>query len=318
MLDILLSRLAQLVVVLVGVSFLTFFMLNLLPGDPAVATLGDDATPEALASFRAEHDLDRPVLTRYLTWAGGAVTGDLGQSYRNDRDVLDTIVDRVPVSLELVVIAQVISLALAIPAALLAVWKRNTIVDRALSMSAFAGLSIPSFLLAFLLILVFAVQLNWLPASGFTRISEGFGDNLRTALLPALTLSLSQYSVYMRLLRSEMIETLGNEYITTAYGKGLGVRRILVRHVMRNSLFSMITVIGVNIGVLLGGAVITESIFAIPGIGRLLIDSISQRDLMMVQGVVLFVAVTYVVINLLVDLSYTLLDPRIRHGSRAE
>ncbi len=308
------SRFSQLVVVLLGVTFLTFVMLNLLPGDPAFAVLGENATPEAVARFTAEQRLERPIPVRYLDWLGGALTGDLGTSYVNDRDVASTIADRVWISAEIVVLAQLMALALAIPAALVAVVKRDTIIDKVLSMSAFAGLSVPSFLLAFLLILLFAVNLQWLPASGFTRIGDGVWANLRTALLPSLTLAAAQYSIYMRLLRSEMIDTLEFDFVTTARGKGLRGHRIMVRHVMRNSLLSLVTVVGVGTGALLGGAVITESIFAIPGLGRLLIDAINARDLMMVQGLVLFIATSYVVINLAVDLLYAFLDPRIRHG----
>lgn len=311
------KRLGQLVLVLLGVSFLTFVMLNLLPGDPALAVLGDDASPEAVEAFRVENDLNRPLLTRYLSWVQGAATGDLGNSYRNDQDVLATILDRAPVSLELVVLAQVLALGVAIPAALFAVWKRNTVADHAVSIVAFAGLAVPSFLLAFVLILVFAVQLQWFPASGYTRLSESIPGNLHSAFLPSATIALAECAVYTRLLRSEMIETMSQEFVTTAYGKGLPTRRIFVSHVLRNSLFALITVVGVNVGTLLGGAVITETIFAIPGVGRLLIDSITQRDLMMVQGVVLFTAATYVVLNLVIDLLYTVIDPRIRHGRSA-
>lgn len=307
-------RLLQLIPVLIGVSFITFLMLNLLPGDPALAILGENATPEAVQRLQADLGLDRPLLVRYVDWVGDAVRGDLGNSYRNNNDVLDTIVSRLPVSVEILVLAQILSLSTAVPIAALAVWKRNGALDRFIGLSAFAGLSLPNFLLALVLILVVAVKWNWLPATGFVPLGEGLFDNLRTVILPAITLSFSEYAVYMRLLRSEMIETLREDYVTTAVAKGLSTRRVLVRHVMRNSLFALITVVGVNIGTLLGGAVLTETIFAVPGLGRLLIDSIYQRDLIVVQGVVLFVAVGYVVVNLAVDLIYALLDPRIRHG----
>jgi peptide/nickel transport system permease protein len=313
--SLVLRRLLQLIPVLVGVSIMTFVLLNLIPGDPAQSILGPDAPQESVDALRDQLQLDRPLYRQYIDWASGALHGDLGTSYRGNNDVWDTITYRVPVSLEIVVVSQVIALALAVPAALLAVRRRNTFVDRSLSMTAFAGLSIPNFLLAFVLILVFAVHWKVLPASGFTRISDGLGKNIKTTILPALALSLSQYAIYMRLLRAEMLETLKEDYITTAYGKGLTPRRVLVRHVMRNSLLALVTVIGVNVGTLLGGAVVTETIFAVPGLGRLLIDSITQRELIVVQGVVLFIAVVYVVLNLVIDLLYSVLDPRIRHGS---
>lgn len=307
-------RLLQLVPVLLGVSFITFIMLNLLPGDPAVAILGDQATPETVESLRSSLGLDRPLMVRYVDWLWDAMRGDLGVSFRNNIAVRDTIMDRLPVSLEILVFAQIFSLGIAIPVAALAVWRRNTVVDRVIGLSAFTALSMPNFLLAIILILIVSVNLGLLPATGFVPLENGLEENFRTVMLPAATLALSEYAVYMRLLRSEMIDTLREDYVTTAFSKGLSTRRVLIRHVMRNSLFSLITVVGVNIGTLLGGAVITETIFAVPGLGRLLIDSIYQRDLIVVQGVVLFVAVAYVVMNLAVDLMYALLDPRIRHG----
>jgi peptide/nickel transport system permease protein len=310
------QRLVHLVIVLGGVSLLTFLILNMLPGDPGVAVLGDNAHPDALAAFREQHGLDRPLMVRYFDWIGGVVTGDLGTSYRTNQPVLPTILDRLPVSFQIVVMAQVMALIVSVPAAILCIWRRGSILERAINTSAFATLSVPNFLAAYLLILVFAVQLGWLPATGFSRLSDGLADNLRTALLPALTLALSQFGIYTRVLRSDMIDTLGQDYVTTAYGKGLTNRRVLVRHVLRGSLLSLVTVVGVNMGVLLGGAVITETIFAIPGIGRLMIEGISQRDLMVVQGVVLLAATIYVVLNLIVDILYATLDPRIQLGAQ--
>lgn len=309
-------RLSQVVVVALGVSLLTFLMLNLLPGDPAVAVLGEYAAPEAVAAFREEHGLDRSLPERYVDWLGGAVQGDLGTSYVSQTSVAGTIMNRLPATLELVLLAQLIALGVAIPVAVLAARKPNSWFDRAASVSAFAGLSMPGFLFAYLLILVFAVQLDWLPATGWTKLTDSVTGNLQTALLPALTLSLTQYAVYVRVLRTEMIDTLGLDFVTTAHGKGLHPRRVLLRHVLRGSLLSLVTVVGVNIGMMLGGAVITESIFGISGLGRTLVDAIYQRDLPTVQGVVLFVAVTYVLLNALVDGMYSLLDPRIRYGSQ--
>lgn len=311
-------KLLQLFIVVVGVSIMTFALLNVLPGDPAVAALGDQATPQTIAAFRAEHGLDRPLVVRYWEWASHAATGDLGTSYYNGANVRDTIESRLPVSVELVLLAELIALALAIPAAVICTRFRGRWIDKLLSFTSFLTLAVPTFLLALIFILVLCVQLRLFPASGWEPLSAGLGANLRTAFLPALTLALPQYAVFMRLLRSDMVQTMGEDFVTTAYAKGASPKRILLRHVMRNSLFSLITVLGVNIGICLGGAVITETIFAVPGMGRLLIDSIGQRDIMVVQGVVLFLAVVYVLVNLLVDLVYALLDPRIRYGRDAE
>ncbi|MCO8127781.1 ABC transporter permease [Acidimicrobiia bacterium EGI L10123] len=310
------QRVVQLVVVLGGVSLLTFLILNLLPGDPGLAVLGDNAPPEALEAFRSQHGLDRALHVRYFDWVSGAVTGDLGTSFRTDQPVLETILDRVPVSLQIVVFAQILALLISVPAAIACVWKPRSWLERTINTSAFATISVPNFLAAYVLILIFAVHLGWLPATGFSRLSNGVVENLRSIALPTVTLALSQFGIYTRVLRSDMVDTLEQDYVTTAYGKGLTNRRILVRHVLRGSLLSLVTVVGVNMGVLLGGAVITETIFAIPGIGRLMIEGIAQRDLMVVQGVVLLAATAYVVLNLIVDVLYTALDPRIELGGQ--
>ncbi len=254
-------------------------------------------------------------MVRYVDWAGDAITGDLGVSYSSRQDVTDTILQKVPVSLQILLLAQVIALVIAVPLATVASTKRDTLADRAIGVMALSGLSTPNFLLAILLIFLFAVRLGWLPAVGWVPLTENPVENFRHALLPAVTLAVSEIAVYFRVLRSEMIETFSEEYVTTAHAKGLPRKQVVRRHVLRNSLFTLITVVGVNIGTLIGGAVITETVFAVPGLGRLLIDSIAGRDLFMVQGVVLFVAVAYVVLFLIVDLLYAVLDPRIRYGA---
>jgi peptide/nickel transport system permease protein len=297
-----------------GASFLTFIVLILLPGDPAIAVLGENATPVQITAFRAEHHLDQPILERYASWIGHAVTGDLGHSYADGRPVTQALVERIPVSLELVLVAQIFALVIAIPLALLTVSRRGRWTDRAVTLLSLGGLSLPTFVLAYVLILFFAVRLNWFPATGFTHLSDGPLDNVRSVLLPAITLALPLFATYIRLLRNEMLSTLSNDFVTTAHGKGLSAQRVLIVHVFRGSLFSLITIVGLNFGALLGGTVITETIFAVPGVGRLLIEAISKRDSVTVQGVVLFIATCYVVINVLVDLLYSFLDPRIRHG----
>lgn len=309
---VILHRIAQAIPVIIGVSFLTFVFLNILPGDPATAILGEQATPATIAAVNEEFGLNRPFMIRYIDWAGHAVIGDLGTSLSNRADVMDTILAKLPVSVEIMVLAQVIALGVAVPLATFASYKRDTAIDRIIGVGALSGLSVPNFLLAIVLIFTFAVSLGWLPAVGWVGLSDDVVENLRHAILPAVTLALSEIAIYFRVLRSEMIETFQEEYVATAYAKGLSVNKVIRRHVLRNSLFTLITVVGINIGTLIGGAVITETVFAVPGVGRLLIDSILSRDLFMVQGVVLFIVIAYVFLFLIVDLLYLVLDPRIR------
>lgn len=309
-------RLAQMVPVLLGVTFLTFLILNLLPGNVAVAILGSNATPASIASLDHQLHLDRPILSRYGSWLWQALHGNLGSSLLTHQSVVYTIRQRVPVSLEILILGLVIALLLAIPFAVLAARFRNRLVDRLIGMWAFSGLSIPPFLLGLVLILIAAVDLRWVPATGFVPLSAGLASNLRTAILPAITLSFGGFAVYLRLLRSEMVEQLNDEdYVLTARAKGASENRILLRHVLRNSMFGLITAVGVDFGRLLGGAVIVETVFALPGVGQLLITSIYQRDAPVVQGVVVLIALVVVVVNLVVDVLYSVIDPRVRHGA---
>lgn len=310
------KRLAQLVPVLLGVTFLTFLILNLLPGNVAVAILGNNATPSSIAALDRQLHLDEPILNRYGSWVWQALHGNFGQSLVTHQSVVYTIRQRVPVSLEILILGLLIALMLAVPVAVLAARFQNSVVDRLIGLWAFSGLSIPPFLLGLVLILVAAVDLRWVPATGFIPLSAGLGQNLRTAILPALTLSFGGFAVYLRLLRSEMVSQLGSEdYVVTARAKGASDRRILLHHVLRNSLFGLITAVGVDFGRLLGGAVIVETVFALPGVGQLLITSIYQRDAPVVQGVVVLIAVVVVSVNLVVDVLYSVIDPRVRHGA---
>lgn len=309
-------RVAQLVPVLVGVSFLTFLLLNLLPGNVAVAILGDNATPDSIALLKRQLHLDQPLLSRYGTWLWQALHGNLGNSLATQQSVVSTIWQRVPVSLEVLVVALAIALGLAVPVGALAARYRDRIPDRVVGLWAFCGLSVPPFLLGLLLILVFAVRLRWFPATGFVHLSAGVGSSLRSAVLPAATLGFGAFAVYVRLLRSEMIGQLdGEDYVVTARAKGASERRILIRHVLRNSAFGLITAVGVDVGRLLGGAVVVETVFALPGVGQLLITSIYQRDVTVVQGVVVLIAIAVVMANLVVDILYSVLDPRVRYGT---
>jgi peptide/nickel transport system permease protein len=313
-----LRRAVALVVTLLVVSFLTFGLTSLLPGDPAVQILGAEAaTEENVAAVREELRLDDPLLARYVHWLADAVTGDLGRSYRTNQPVAEAIAERLPVTLEIGLLALAIALAVAVPLGTFSAFRAGGLADRVITSTTFGVLAVPSFMMAILLILVFAETLRWLPATGWTRLTDDPVENLRGALLPALSLAMGELAVYTRLLRSDMITTLQQDSITMARAKGLPTWRILFRHALRPSSFSLMTVVGVQIGTIVGGAVIVETLFAVPGVGRLLVDSISQRDLMMVQGVALVIATSVVVVNFAVDLLYSLLDPRIRHGRPA-
>ncbi len=314
MLGFLAHRLGYLVPVLLAVTLLTFLIASLLPGDLATAMLGDQATPEAVAALRRDMGLDQPLWWRYLNWLGGILQGDFGRSFRTGEPVLAAILARLPVSLELMLLAELAALAISIPLAIHCAVRSGSGFDRFVTGIAFAKLSIPNFMAAILLIWLFAVELRWLPATGFVPFAEDPLGNLRSLVLPALTLALAEWPVLMRVLRSDMIATLQEDYITLAKAKGLKRRRILFLHALKPSSLTLITVAGINIGRLIGGAVIVELVFALPGIGRLLLGAIYTRDFMILEGVVLFVAAGFVIVNFLVDLLYAVLDPRIRHA----
>lgn len=315
----LLIRVPMMVATLLVVSFLTFGMTTLLKGDPAVLILGPEGAqdPEAVAAVREDLRLDDPLPSRYVAWLGDAVTGDLGRSYRTGQSVTEAIGERLPVTLEIGVLAIVIALAASIPLGTLSAFRAGGAADRIITGTSFGLLAVPNFMMAILLIWILAETLGWLPATGWVRLTDDPLENLRTAIMPALALAIGECAVYTRLLRADMITTLQQDSITMARAKGIPTRRILFRHALRPSSFSLMTVVGLQVGAIIGGAVIVETLFALPGIGRLLVDSILQRDLIMVQGVALVIAISFVVINFVVDLLYTALDPRIRHGRAA-
>ncbi len=312
---ILLRKLPWLVGTLFAVSFLTFLLVSLLPGDPAVQILGaQGVSPEAVAQLREDMGLDRPMPVRYLDWIGSALTGDLGRSPLTGQSVSEAIMTRLPVTLQLGGMAILIALALAIPLAMLSAYYQGSLLDRIITGASFTLMSIPAFMMAIFLILIFAVMLGWLPATGWVPVSADPIANLRGALLPALSLAMVELALYTRLLRSDLIGTLQQDYITLARAKGVSTPRILAAHALRPSSFSLMTVVGLQLGGVISGAIIIEEIFALPGVGRLLYQSILQRDFLMVQGIVLFIAVAYVTINFIVDLCYSWLDPRVRYA----
>src|SRR6201999_1900844 len=314
MLGFVARRLLYLVPVLLAVSLLTFLIASLLPGDLASAILGDQATPETVAPLRHDMGLDQPIWWRYLAWLGHVLQGDLGRSFRTGQTVLQAVAERLPVSIELMLLAEVAGLLIGVPLAIVCAARNGGPFDRFMTSSAFAMLSMPSFLLAILLIYLFAVELHWLPATGYVPFTEDPVGNLRFFVLPALTLGLAEWPGIMRVLRSDMIATLQEDYITLAKAKGLKSSRILFVHALKPSSLTLITITGINIGRLMGGAVIVEQIFALPGIGRLVVGAIGTRDLIILQGSVLCIACGYVLMNFIVDMLYAVIDPRIRHG----
>lgn len=314
MLNFVVRRLLAILPVLLAVSLLTFLIASLLPGDLALVILGDQATPENVAALRRDMGLDQPLWWRYLSWLGHVLQGDLGRSFRTGQTVLQAVSERIPVSLELMLMAEFIGLLIGVPVAIACAARAGGAFDRFMTGSAFAMLSMPSFLTAILLIYLFAVELRWLPATGYVPFTEAPLSNLRFFVLPALTLALAEWPGIMRVLRSDMIATLQEDYIALAKAKGLKPSRILFVHALKPSSLTLVTVTGINIGRLLGGTLIVESIFALPGIGRLLVGAIYTRDLVILQGAVLLVACGFVIVNFIVDMLYAVLDPRIRHG----
>jgi peptide/nickel transport system permease protein len=310
------KRLLTAVPILLGVSILMFILLNLIPGSAAVQLLGPEATPDQIARLNEEMGLNRPPVERYLEWLGNAVQGDLGRSLVSRQPVADVLPSRLAVTGELVALAFVISLAVAIPLAIIAARRPNRFFDRVSMVVSTSGLSVANYVLALLLVLVFAVQLGWFPAIGFTPVSKGLGDNLYSLALPAFAMAFPLLCFYTRFLRSDLVDQMqGEDYIMTARAKGLGAWQVLMRHAFRNSSFGLITIVGLNISGLIGATVIIESIFSLPGIGQYLLQGILTRDYIVVQAIVIIFAIITVLANLTADVMYAVLDPRIRYGS---
>ena len=314
---VLARRVRRLVITLFVVTFLSALMLSLLPGDPAlqVASADYNITADQLDEVRHELGLDRPIPQRYAKWMGEALQGDLGHSFRTREPVTVAIRSRLPVTLELMLVAQFMALGFALLIAPVSAYTRGSWFDRGSTTVSFGLLSLPNFILGLLLIYLFAVKFHVFPATGFRPLSDGLGPNLRSIVLPAATLAAAEAAVYARLLRAEMISTLQEDFVLVAHAKGLPRWRILLQHALRPSSLPLVTIVGLNVGRLIGGAVIVETLFTLPGIGRLAVDSILGRDFVMVQGIVAMVTVAYVLVNFLIDLLYYALDPRIRHAA---
>ena len=306
-------RLLSTVPVLLIVALLVFLMLRLTPGDPAAVLAGDAATTEQIAQIRSGLGLDKSVPEQFVIWFGHLLTGDLGQSYYYKTPVTALIAQRLEPTLSLALITIAIAVAVAVPLGVLAAWRFGGWLDRALMGFSVLGFSIPVFVLAYLLIWLVSLKLGWLPVQGYKRLAEGVGGWLYQLLLPALTLSVIYIALIARVTRASVLETLGEDYIRTARAKGLPETKVLMRHALANAAVPIITVIGIGIALLIGGVVVTESVYAIPGLGRLTVDAVLARDFPTIQGVILLFSVVYVMINLLVDLSYVFFDPRIRY-----
>jgi peptide/nickel transport system permease protein len=308
-----LRRLGVLVLTLLLISIIVFLVMRVIPGDPAQIILGTEANPEILAQVRERLGLDRPLLAQYLDWLRGLFTGDLGWSFHYDLPVASLIASRLLVTGPLAALALLVTIIIAIPLGIYAATHHNRPGDWGIMIFSQLGISIPEFWLGILLILLLAVYARWFPAGGFTGWGEGPLGALRSLLLPALALGFVRAAVITRMTRSSLLEVLGEEYVRTARGKGLAERVVIYKHALRNSLISVVTVLGLQLGGLLAGTIIIESVFYLPGMGRLVILAISQRDLPVVQGIVLFIAAVIILVNFLVDLLYGLLDPRIRY-----
>jgi peptide/nickel transport system permease protein len=305
-------RIAVVLPTLLFVSILIFGLQQLLPGDPAMVLAGEERDPTVIAHLRETLHLDRPLPVRYLLWLRGVMRGDLGESLRTQQPVTELILQKLPVTLELAGLAIVIALVIGIPAGVVSAVRRGTAWDYAANAVALWGLSMPNFWLGIMLILLFSVTLGWLPASGYVSPFEDWRENLASMIMPAFVLGNAIAAVLMRHTRSAMLQVLSSDYVRTARAKGLNERDVVLKHALRNALIPVITLGALELGTLLSGAVLTEQVFTIPGFGKLIVDAVFNRDYAVVQGVVLFTATAYIILNLVADLAYAIVNPRIR------
>ncbi len=312
MLKVIARRLVIAVPTLILVSLFVFTLQKLLPGDPALAMAGEERDPQVIAAIRAKMHLDDPLLLQYGNWMLGVLSGDLGISLRTSQPVLTLIGSKLPVTLELASLAMVVALLIGVPAGIISAVKRGGAMDLGASAVGLFGVSVPNFWLGVVLILVFAVKLRWLPASGFVPFSEDPIENLRTVIMPVLVLSAAPAATLMRQTRAAMIGVMRSDYVRTARAKGLLPPAVILKHAFRNALVPIITLSALLLGEMLGGAVLTEQVFTIPGFGKLLVDAVFNRDYAVVQGIVLCVATGFILLNLLADVLYVAADPRVR------
>jgi peptide/nickel transport system permease protein len=307
-------KLLLLLPVIFLVSVATFMMTELLPGDPAYAILGDQATPERVEVVREQLGLNKPIVERYIDWAGDALQGDLGRSLTSNQPVWEAFKERLPVTLQLALMAQIFALLFAIPFGAWSAWRARGWFDRATTTFSFGVVSLPSFLIAIILVYAFALHWQIFPVTGWVRLTEDLGRNLEHAFLPAISLGLFEFAIYAQLLRGDMNVTLQEDFVLSARARGLPSRHILLREALRPSSFSLITLAGVNLGRLIGGTIIIEKFFGLGGVGTLVTQAIPQKDFPVLQGSVLILAVAYLLINTFVDVGYNFIDPRVRRG----
>lgn len=307
------KRIIYLIPTIAMVAVMVFLLIHLIPGDPALVMLGTDATPQDVEALRQSLGLNEPLYKQFGLWVGGALRGDLGVSIHSKVPVMQSIMDRFPVTLALTTLALIFSLIVSIPSGVMAAVKHNTRTDYLFMLGTIFGVSVPGFWLGLMALLVFSVNLGWFPSTGFVAVWEDFWEGLRYLLLPSITLGLFMAVVVARMVRSSMLEVLSLEYVTHARAKGLPEWKVIGKHALKNAFAPALTTIGIQYGMLLGGAVVTETVFSLPGLGKYLVVAINMRDYPVVQGCILFIALVYVFINLAVDLLYGFFDPRIEY-----
>jgi peptide/nickel transport system permease protein len=313
MLGFLARRLFATIPVMAIVAVLVFSMLRLTPGDPASIIAGAAATSADVAGIREKLGLDRPIVEQFAIWIGNMLRGDLGESFFFKKSVASLVADRIEPTLALATLTMLWSIAVAVPLGVVAAYRQGTWIDRVVMGFSVLGFSVPVFVIGYVLIYVFAIELAWLPVQGYQPLREGFGGFLQRLVLPSITLSVIYVALIARITRTSVLEVLGEDYIRTARAKGLRRTTVLMRHALRNAAVPIVTVIGIGAALLIGGVVVTESVFSIPGLGRLTVDAVLARDYPTVQAVILLFSLVYVLLNLLVDVAYTFLDPRIRY-----
>ncbi|MBM3648801.1 MAG: ABC transporter permease [Alphaproteobacteria bacterium] len=313
MLDFIARRLVAIIPVLTVVAVFVFLMLRLTPGDPAAVIAGDNATSDQIADIREKLGLNEPIWTQFAIWIGNVLQGNFGESFFFKKTVAELIAQRVEPTLALATCTLLFAVSVSVPIGVLAAYRQGSLFDRLVMAFAVMGFSVPGFVIGYCLIYIFAIELGWLPVQGYTRIGVNFGAFLERMVLPSLTLSVGFIALISRITRASVLEVLNEDYIRTARAKGLSNRVVLMRHALRNAAVPILTVIGLGIAILIGGAVVTESVFGLPGLGRLTVEAVLSRDFPTIQTVILMFSVVYVVINLLIDISYTIFDPRIRY-----
>lgn len=295
------------------VALTVFLLLRFTTGDPAAIIAGDNATSQDVAAIRTKLGLDRPVAQQFVIWIGNVLRGDFGESFFFKKPVAELIVGRLQPTVSLATCTLLLAVSMAVPLGVVAAWRRGTWIDRVVMGFSVMGFSVPTFVIGYVLIYLIAIQLGWLPVQGYQRLEEGFGGFIERLILPSFTLAVIYVALIARITRASVLEVLNADYVRTARAKGLGNLAVMLRHVLRNAAVPIVTIIGLGVALLIGGVVVTESVYAIPGLGRLTVDAVLARDYPTVQAVILLFSIAYVLINLLVDLTYTFLDPRIRY-----